>query len=280
MKKARSLLALIGLFIFCIMPQSAVADEVYPGEEMFLFQLGYFLPSFDTKLRVDNANGTIGDEVNLEDDLGFKHETTTIMGNATWRMSPRNRLSLGYFGFHRGSDHVLNKDITIGDNTYAAGATVSSAIDFTVIPISYSFSFIKTDEWEFAGTFGLQWSTITFDANGSATVGGAGGAAHARADAVAPLPLIGLDLTYYIFPEWSVGGNIGVFSYKVAASNMDFQGNIATANVNTDWWFSNYVGAGLAVNWFSFDVDVEGAKWKGSFNYQYLGPQIYLTGRF
>ncbi|MNT47509.1 hypothetical protein D3C72_1842310 [compost metagenome] len=61
---------------------------------------------------------------------------------------------------------------------------------------------------------------------------------------------------------------------------MDFQGTILNATVNGDWWFSDYFGAGVAVNWFGFDIDVEAKRWNGNLNYQYLGPQIYLTGRF
>lgn len=280
MKVSRRTLPLLATLILCLQSHTAFAQGAFPGEETFLFQLGYFLPSFDTKLRVDETSGSRGDEVNLEDDLGLTPETDTIWGSATWRISPHNRVSVGYYGFRRGEDHVLNEEVTIGDETYPVGATLSTSLNFTVIPITYSYSFIKDDVWEFAGTLGLQWSTITFDANGSATVGGTGADANARADAVAPMPLVGLDLTYYIFPEWSVGAAVSAFTYKLGAANMDFQGNIASVNVNTDWWFSTYVGAGLAVNWFSFNVDVEGSKWKGLFNYQYLGPQIYLTARF
>ncbi|MNL56479.1 hypothetical protein D3C87_1799790 [compost metagenome] len=58
------------------------------------------------------------------------------------------------------------------------------------------------------------------------------------------------------------------------------QGTVYSAAINTDYWFSQYVGAGLAINAFAIDVDVAGAKWNGNFNYQYWGPQIYLSGRF
>lgn len=281
MKKNRGALFLaMTLLIGLSSPAAFAQSGPLPLEERFLFQLGYFFPAFDTKLRIENAAGDRGTEINLENDLGFEKNETTILGGVTWRMSPRNRLSLGYFRFHRAADRVIDREITVGDEVYPVGAEVHSTFDFTVVPIAYSFSFIKTDDLEFSGTLGLQWSGIEFKANGSASSGGADVNTEEQSEAQAPLPLIGMGLTYYFTPKWSVGGNLGAFVYKVAASNMNFQGTILNATVNGDWWFSDYFGAGVAVNWFGFDIDVEAKRLHGNLTYQYLGPQIYLTGRF
>lgn len=42
----------------------------------------------------------------------------------------------------------------------------------------------------------------------------------------------------------------------------------------------NNVGLGLALNWFKLDVDLDDSEWDGSANYEYWGPQIYVTVRF
>ncbi|MNK15786.1 hypothetical protein D3C87_339360 [compost metagenome] len=279
MKALRRVLPFTMAFLFLALPHGTKAD-ILPGEEKFLFQLGYFLPSFDTKLRVDNDDGTRGDEVNLEKDLGFDHQETTILASATWRMSPRNRLSVGYFRFHRTATKVIDKQIEIGDEVYPVNAELQSDITLNIIPISYSYSFLKTDKWEVAGTLGVQWSTITFDIKGSASAGGPGADAHVRADALAPLPLVGVDATYFMTKKWHVGGNLGVFYYKLGSANINFEGTVGNATLNTDYWFSNYVGAGVALNWFVLNLDAAEKRWDGDFKYSYFGPQIYLTGRF
>ncbi len=262
-------------------PTSALAEGgPAPGEEIVSLQLGYFFPAFDTKMRVADEGGGRGTDVNLENDLGFDRNETTVLAGASWRISPRNRVSLGYFRFHRSADKVMQREITVGDETYPVGAELHSTFDAAVIPIAYSYSFIKDDDLEFTGSVGLQWSGISFKANGSASLGAKDVDAEVQSEAQAPLPLIGLGLTYYFTPKWSVGGNFGTFVYKVAAGNMNFQGFIMSATVNGDWWLSDYVGVGAAVNWFGVSIDVEAPRWNGSLNYQYLGPQIYLTGRF
>jgi hypothetical protein len=42
----------------------------------------------------------------------------------------------------------------------------------------------------------------------------------------------------------------------------------------------NNFGVGVAVNYFSLDVEVDDSEWKGTFDYEYFGPQIYLAARF
>lgn len=279
MKHIQRIFLIMGLLYNCCIPSVSQA-QVPPGEETFLFHLGYFLPSFDTKLSVNNDTLGAGDEVNVEDDLGIDANETIIRSDITWRMSPRNRLSLGYFAFNRTGEKVLNRQIQIGDEIYPVAATLNTSLKFTVVPIYYYFSFIKTADLEFAGGLGLQWSTIKFAVDGSLSLGGADPSREVAATADAPMPLLSLDLSYYTNPQWRLGGNLGVFAYKVGASNMNYQGNVATLALNTDYWFSTYVGAGLALNWFAFDVDVKSGRWNGTFNYQYWGPQIYLSAKF
>ncbi|MEK2688016.1 hypothetical protein [Bdellovibrio sp. GT3] len=250
------------------------------GDEEFVFKLGYFLPSFDTTLRVNNERLGRGDEVNLERDLGIDVEETTIRGSVMWRMSERNKLTLDVFNFSRTGNKTIDRQIQIGDQIYPVGADLSSKFTFTIIPIAWSYAFIKTPDWEVSAGAGVQWSQINLKLNGSVSLSPISTSREATAAANAPLPLLGLDLKYMITPNWSVGTNVGAFAYKIAASGMDMQGNILSAAANTEWWFSTYVGVGAALNWFYIGVEVDGKKWNGEFNYEYLGPQAYLTARF
>ena len=279
MKHLSKVLPLV-IFAFGCLNSSHAWAEPEPGEELFIFRLGYFFPAFDTKLRVNNDQLGKGDEVNAENDLGLDSYENIIRGDIVWRMSERNRLSLEYFQFKRTGDRSISRQIQIGDQIYPVGATLSTRFTFDVIPIMWSYSYVKTDQWEASVGAGLQWSKIHLKIDGSASLSGISGSREASADANAPLPLINADVKYYIFPVWSVGAGAAAFTYKLGASNMDLQGNVLSAVVDTDWWFSKYVGVGAAINWFYIGVDVEGAKWNGEFNYQYWGPQLYLSGRF
>jgi len=256
------------------------AQEITPFHESFYFQMGYFLPEFGSDMRVDNRLIERGTDLHLEDRLGLNKTQTLLWGSATWRFAQNHRLQVGLFNFNRHGDRNIDEELHIGDKVYPIGAELQTNLDFQVIPISYMYSFIQNDQLEFAGYIGLQWSRIKFNIAGSITTNPSDINKTSTADADAPLPVLGVDANYYFTPEWSIGGNLGAFIYKMKADNMFFQGTVATATIDGGYWFSKYVGVGLAINWFNFKVDVSKNTWDGSFNYQYWGPQLYLTGRF
>lgn len=254
--------------------------EPITGEEKFIFHLGYFLPSFDTTLRVDNERLGRGDDVNLEKELGVDVEETVVRGEMLWRISERNRLSLEIFNFNRSGGKSIEKQIQIGDQIYPVGANLSSNFNFTIVPIAWSYSFLKNSDWEISAGAGLQWSEIRLRIEGDVSSSPITTSREAHASANAPLPLITLETQYHILENWVAGAEVGFFTYKMAAANMILQGNILDASIKTEWWFTPYVGVGVAMNWFYIGVTVDGAKWNGAFNYEYLGPQLYLSARF
>lgn len=271
---------LIPIFITLIFSGRVRAEEIAPFEETALFQLGYFLPEFGSDLRVDNLTLGRGTEIHLEDRLGLNKQLSLIWGSASWRFFPNHRVQLGFFEFNRHGDRQIDREIQIGDKVFPVGASLTSSLKFTVIPINYLYSFIRTSDLEFSGLIGLQWSRISYNIAGSITTNPADIDKTTTSSTDAPLPVLGVDLNYYITPQWNVAGTLGAFIYKVKTPDTTTQGTVATATVSGGYWFSNYVGVGAAINWFSINVDIADPRWEGKFNYQYWGPQLYLTGRF
>jgi hypothetical protein len=277
----KSLSRLLFAFVLiwgCLIPTTGKAGEwINPGEERFYFVGGVFLPAIDTTVRVDNKNtGGNGDEINLEDDLGFDDSQTTFYGNAYWRFFPRHRIGAGYFRFKDDTTATAQSQLEIGDEIFPVGASLSTEFKFEIFPIHYSYSFIKREKMEFSGTVGLHWYRIDFMVGGSASLGGPGADAQVTAEANAPLPLLGLSFQYNFTPKWtaSIQGEGFALSYG------DFDGNLVNLAARTEYWFFNHFGAGLALNWFRLDVEVDSSDWRGELEYKYWGPQIYITARF
>lgn len=256
------------------------ADWIKPGEERFKIGAGVFLPSFNTDLRI-NATDVGGSGTDLEDDLGLREDDTTFWGTAEWRMAPRHRLGISYFSFTRDGSITAQRDIEIGDGQIIdAGASVFTKFEFDVIPIDYSYSFIKNDKHEFAGTVGLHWYEMAFNVNATAWVQDDRGTESVSAKAEAPLPLIGLRYDYHISPRWSVNAKGQVFALDLNDDTFAFSGSLYNFRLGTEYWLWNNFGVGAAVNTFGLDVDVDDSDWKGSLKYSYWGPQIYAVGRF
>lgn len=148
-------LAIAGLGLEGLDTHDGGATEfIKPGEERFFLAAGAFLPSFDTRLRVDNKELGIGDEVDLEKDLGLNEEETVFWGSGYWRFASCHRLSLSYFQFKRDASAIAQQDIEIDDEIFPVGATLASEFKIQVVPIAYSYSLVKRSKLEFGGSLG------------------------------------------------------------------------------------------------------------------------------
>lgn len=277
MKSLSRLLFVFVLIWGCLFPTAGKAGEwINPGEEHFKFVGGVFLPAFDRTVRVDNTNLGIGTEIDLENDLGLDDTQTTFYGNAYWRFFPRHRIGLGYFRFKDEATATARRDLQIGDEIFPVGASISSEFKFEIFPIHYSYSFIKREKMEFSGTLGLHWYRINLAVAGSASLAGLDPNLEVTAKANAPLPLLGLQFQYHFTPKWTAGIHAEAF----ALSYSDYSGSLVNLAVRTEYWFFNHLGAGLAVNGFRLDFEVDSDDWRGEAEYKYLGPQIYIVARF
>ena len=72
-----------------------------------------------------------------------------------WRFTPRNRLDFGYTRWRRSGEKTINFPIDWQDRHYDAGATLNVINNADFIKLAYSYSFIRNDVTDFAGSFGF-----------------------------------------------------------------------------------------------------------------------------
>lgn len=251
------------------------SDVIKPGEERFTFGLGWVFNSFGTDLRIDNQ-GSQGSNVNLKDDFGTDTSQSSYWASFEWRFAQRHRIGINNSAFKLNGTRTATRDIQVGDETFPAGATLTSELKINIVPVTYSYSFIKSDQNEFAATVGVHWSSIKFKASGSVAVAGGDANADVSAKVDAPLPLIGLRYDHHFSQRWSMGLHGAFFKLKIG----DVDGNISSARADAEYRFSRHLGLGLAVEGFEIDVDASGSSWQGKIKYGYWGPQLYLKARF
>ena len=241
---------------------------------------GWFFPQFNTDLRVDSNLG-VGTNINLEDDLGLESSAHTWFAGLQWRFFARHRLAVEYWKSERSSTHTLNKSITVEDENYAAGATISTTFNLEMVPVSYSYSFIKTDRHELAASIGVHWSRLEFGLAGNlnTAVGGVAqddGNASVSTSPDLPLPLIGADYGFKINDDWKLSTRAGYFSMNIN----DIDGSLIAAGIETEYWFSKHVAAGAGVDYFRLDVSANVDDFRGDAQYSYIGPKAFLKVGF
>jgi len=267
---------LLALALGCATPAAiGQSDVIKPGEERFTIGLGWVFNTFGTKLRIDDE-GTQGSTVDLKDDLGMNRNASSYWASFEWRFAQRHRIGINNSTFKLNGTRTVTSDIEIGDETYPAGATLTSELKINIVPITYSYSFFKSDENEFAATLGVHWSRLEFKASGSASLNGQDANADVTAKADAPLPLIGLRYDHHFSRRWSMGLHGAYFKLKFG----NVEGDVWSARAEAEYRFAKHFGLGLAVEGFGLDIDSSGSSWQGAINYDYWGPQLYLKARF
>ena len=147
----------------------ASAQSLKPGDERFKVVAGWFLPAFNTDVRIDDTDNE-GDDVDLGDDLGLDEDQSGALVGFEWRIADRHRLGASWSSFSQTATRTLDEQITIGDEVYPVTAELRTKWTIYLIPITYSYSFLKSDSNEFAATFGIHWDKISLSLNGSTSL--------------------------------------------------------------------------------------------------------------
>lgn len=272
------LAVLAGGFTLPVFAQDS--DNIKPGQERFTFGLGAVLHSFGTDVRINNPNGSQGSNVNLKDDLGVDQDASSYYASVEWRFAPRHRVGIESSVFKLTGTRTATRQIDIGDETYPVGATLSSELKLQIIPIAYSYSFIKTEKNELAATIGVHWTHMKFKAQGTASLDGQDASADVSAKVNAPMPLIGLRYDHHFSQRWSAGVQGAFFSMNFAKDALNVEGDILSARTYVEYRFSRHFGFGLAVEAFQIEIEASQGSWEGGFEYRYWGPQVYAKARF
>lgn len=258
---------------------TAGADDLKPGDERFKLMAGLFLPAFSTDVRLDNVNGD-GDDVDLTDDLGIDKDQSGALLGFEWRFAEKHRLGASYSTFSQSATRTIDREITIGDEVYPIDAEVKTTWSLDLIPITYSYSFIKNDSNELAGTFGIHWNSISLGLRGSSSLSNDDLNAEVNASGDLPLPLIGLRYDHHFSDNWSAGLSASYFSVEFGESELDAKGSLYDIRAYGEYRIKGRYGAGLAIDVFRFKIEADKPNLTGQYNYDYWGPQLYLTARF
>jgi hypothetical protein len=272
------LLATLGMTAVAV-SADAQADSLAPGDERFKFVAGWFLPAFGTDVRFD-GEASQGDDVNLDDDLGLDRDQSGALLGFEWRIADRHRLGANWSSFSQNGTRVFEEELTIGDETFPVDAVVRTDWSLDLIPITYSYSFIKNEKNEFAGTFGIHLDRVSLRVRAETSVSGDVLDLQSDHSADLPLPLLGLRYDHHFSDTWSAGIGASYFSIEFGESTLDAEGSLYSVRGYAEYRFRGRYGAGIAIDAFKLDLEASKNNFSGGYEYDYWGPQIYLIARF
>jgi hypothetical protein len=263
----------------CCFTDAALADDHNPLEARFLIEAGWFFMSSDTRVRVDGeTSGTQGTDIDYDETFGIG-DADRFRGEAAWRFAKRHAIRAMYFENNRSATTNLSRDVRYGDETFPTGASVTARSDFTVVQLAYDYAFLRRENYEVAGSFGVHMLDI--DLGLSATVdgptGSQSGSISESATTTAPLPVVGLRGTWRLPYNFYVTAQAQYFYIKVDP----YSGSLTDLKATLVWQPSDHFGIGVGYNDFGFRFDLDDEdSFNGRLRWDYGGAMAFATFMF
>lgn len=251
----------------------AFADPGNPLNDRFNIQLGGFMLSTETTLRVDGEFDR-GTEIDSERDLGLK-DSDRFRVDAYWRIAPKHKIRLMYFDTSNKAEKTLEREIEFNDDIYTIGLDVRAKTETQVTELAYEYTFLKRDTYDLSGSFGIH--NLKFQTSlGGELNGNPLPSLQNTAEANGPLPVLGLHGVWRFNDQFYIDAMVQYFSISFD----EYDGSVTDLTASAVWQFSKHVGVGAGWNNFTTRVDVDGDKFNGMLRWRYGGARIFVTASF
>jgi hypothetical protein len=249
------------------------AEAGDPLSDRFNFQLGGFLLSTETTLRVDGEFSR-GTEIDTERDLGLK-DSDRFRIDAYWRIAPKHKIRLMYFDTSNEADKTLERTIEFQGQQYDVGLDVHAKSETQVTELAYEYTFMKRDTYDLSGSLGIH--NLKFETSlGGELNGNPLPNLQNTAEANGPLPVLGVHGVWRFNDQFYIDAMIQYFTISFE----EYDGSVTDYTASAVWQFSKHFGVGAGWNNFITKVDVDGDQFNGHLRWRYGGARIFVTASF
>lgn len=248
-------------------PNPAAAQQPWSGETLTL-RAGAVIMDVDSSFRVDSRSLGKGTNVDAEDDLGLDDSDDVFRAELLWRIAPRHQLSLGYYDLSRDATERTDEAYRIGNVIFPAGISVSTEFDLKLADLSYAYSLVQNDRFEFAPLIGVYGMDFDVRVENDPL-----GLSEGEAEKF-PLPTIGARFNYRLTPSWWIRAKGQYFYIEYD----QYEGQMLELGAGLEWnvWRKLSLGAGYS----HIDMDIENTNangGKGEYKYDGLWAYLALT---
>jgi len=253
-------------------PLAAAADQNYFTDRWRL-SLSAYWQEVDSTVRVDPDLGQDGTNIALEKDLGFDDHETVPRLDLRWRITPRHKLELGYFGLSRSGSRRIDRTIVFDDQTFPINASVSGEFDLDFLRLTYGWSFHNSGRSELGLSVGAYG--VKLDAELRGNVGGVGEAVE-REDATVGFPIVGVYGGVELLPRLVLDGRLQYLQLDIS----DFDIRVTELSIALDYAIVDHVSLNVGYSYLNVDVESDRGDFNGSIDMDITGPTVGLSVAF
>lgn len=248
----------------------APADRPSPIHDRFYILGAFYSPVVHTSVRIDPttgvAPGTLGTPVSAERDLGLPARLHQGRVEFMFRMRERHKLRAEYYESDRSAGHLLANTIQFGDQSFAAGQTVQTSINWRSFGLTYTYSFYRSERFEVGTGFGLYF--MQAEALGAIPATGQ----QTDKSAAEPVPSLPLDLTWCISSRFAATARANYL--KAAVSG--FNGSFTDLHGDLQYRWNPYFSLGLGFTSMRISLSGDSGSIPGVVSMSFKGPEAFI----
>lgn len=258
----------------------AVANNA-PMLDGFAIDVGFFASNLDANARV-NGNVEHGTNVDFDRDLGIGGTSSLPFLSMSWRPFERHEFNFSYYEDDNSEDHALSRDITIRDNTYRAGTSISTKLSYTTYGAGYRYWAWIGDRAAFGVGLGFQGYNFKLKVKGEADITEPGGTLQTVADVgtsvstTIPNPYIGLSYRYQAADWARFVADFGAFKANIS----DIDATLYNTRIGVEFYPWQNFGIVTQYMYSKIDADVSKSRFDGNAVFRFDGAQVLFRLRF
>jgi hypothetical protein len=245
--------------------------QASPITDRFALRGTFFPASLSTDLHLDSSTDlTPGTLINAEHDLGLKGRLNQGRMELIFRLHSRHRLRFDYFGSERDADRVLTRDIIFSGHTFVTDDLVHSALQYSMLGFTYTYSVIRTERFELGAGLGVH--LLQADARGTDVTL----EQHAESSGVGAFPTPALDGTWAISQRFAWTAR----AQYLHATVHGISGSLADYHTDLQYRLRPNFELGLGYEAIRAELSVERNNSPSGFALRIRGPEAFLRVSF
>jgi hypothetical protein len=263
------LAAALGIAMVALAPSAWAQAQ----RDWLTIDLGGIVNRFDSSVRVDGQRS--GTDIDLEGN-GLERNLSSFEAAITWRLAPRHRIAVQYYEAKRDGRRDYHDEITIGDETFPVGASVSAQARSRIANFDYRYSFVQERDHEVAVLVGFYGGRFNYELDAVGTAGAIQRSAHRTVSTTIPLPMLGITYDWYPDPRWTVSARLQ--GMKAAVGDIDGTALLAAASV--EYMFTRHWGMGARLAYSDVEADVTKGDFNGNLHWRANSVSLYAKLAF
>jgi hypothetical protein len=253
--------------------QDAASEITTPSpiSDHLAVRASYVNGSVSTNAQVnDTANGQVGTPYSAENDFGMPDKAHQLRAEFIFRLRDRSRLRVGALDSSRQASKIVTRQIVFGNQTYQANERVNSTFDFRMFDFTYTYSLLRTDNFELGPGIGLHF------VQGEATALVPTRQSRESFDFAGPYATLALDGTWRFTKRFSFNARYQTLDLTIN----DINGKIYELNANVQFRFHKNVAVGAGYQKHSIEVNAPKENPGGNLKFDIGGPELFLRASF